>query len=272
MNNFKHRYTHRWLSALIGLTAGLALSTSAMAFDFGGGDDPSDDFADRGPFSTTSHSGGFSCTIFRPTSGSNHPVIIWGNGTGTSPSTYSSGLDHWASHGFVVAAANTSNAGTGEAMLGCLSWVNSNLSMADASRVGASGHSQGGGGAIMAGRSSAIDTTAPMQPFIQGLGYQPGASTQQNGPMLLLSGSSDSIASEGANQEPVFENTNVPVFWASRTGASHFEPTGNFGDFRGISTAWFLSELQGDSEARELFRGACTMCDASGWDINRRGL
>lgn len=44
-------------------------------------------------------------------------MILWGNGTGASPSTYGSLLRHFASHGFIVAAANTSNAGSGDEML-----------------------------------------------------------------------------------------------------------------------------------------------------------
>lgn len=259
----------KWTAAAAGLLTTLAFSASVMATN---PPDPSDEYADSGPFSTTSHSGGFSCTIFRPTSGSGHPVVVWGNGTGATPSTYAEGLHHWASYGFVVAAANTENAGTGEEMLGCLSWVANNISMADPSRAAASGHSQGGGGSLMAGRSSFIDFTAPIQPYVLGLGYEPGAASQQNGPMLLLSGSSDGIASESLNQEPVFNNANVPVFWASRDGAGHFEPVGDFGDFRGISTAWFLANLRGDSEAAELFTGACTMCDADGWTIRRKGF
>ena len=49
------------------------------------------DFAASGPFSTTSGSLGLSCTVYRPSTlgqnGVTHPVILWGNGTGASPST-----------------------------------------------------------------------------------------------------------------------------------------------------------------------------------------
>ena len=66
------------------------------------------------PFSTTSGSLGLSCTAYRPSTlgqnGVTHPVILWGNGTGSSPSTYAGLLRHLASHGFIVVAANTSNA------------------------------------------------------------------------------------------------------------------------------------------------------------------
>jgi predicted dienelactone hydrolase len=36
-----------------------------------------------------------------------HPVITWGNGTGSNPSLYKVLLNHLASHGFVVIASNS---------------------------------------------------------------------------------------------------------------------------------------------------------------------
>lgn len=263
----------KWLATVSTFVASLTLSASAFAIN-PGSSNPASQYASSGSFNVTQTSGGIGCTIYRPTSGSGHPVILWGNGTGSSPSTYASGLRHWASWGFVVAAANTSNAGTGTAMLSCLNWVTSNLSStADVSRVGTSGHSQGGGGSIMAGRDSRVDTTVPIQPYVLGLGHQSSSQTQQNGPMLLLGGSSDSLAGPTLNQVPVFNRTNVPVALAIRSGASHFEPVGDFGDFRGISTAWFLWQLRGNTSAGALFTGTnCGFCNASGWDYRRRGL
>ncbi|MBC7983352.1 MAG: alpha/beta hydrolase [Candidatus Obscuribacterales bacterium] len=267
---------HRWLSTAFAAT--VVLSTSALAINPGGGGGGSNAatrYATTGSSATTSHSGGSSCTIYRPsTLGSGHPVIIWGNGTGSSPSSYAAGLRHLASWGFVVAAANTSSAGTGAAMLSCIDWlasssISGNLNL---SRIGTSGHSQGGGGAIMAGRDDRIDTTAPMQPYVVGLGHVSSSQSQQNGPMLLLSGGSDTIASPARNQQPVFDRANVPVFWASRNGASHLEASGDFGDFRGITTAWFLAQLREDATARALFYGSCSMCNASGWTMRRKGF
>lgn len=221
-------------------------------------------FSARGPFATTQQGIG-ACTVHSPVSlgqgGVTHPVIIWGNGTNASPASYQALLSHWASHGFIVAAANTSSAGDGTAMLGCLNTMTTanNTSSSrffqrvDVARVGASGHSQGGGGTIMAGRDSRVDTTAPIQPFISfGLGgfRRSSISTQQpNSNMLLLSGSNDGIAPRGTQQEPVFEGTNVPVVWLTRIGANHFEATGDGGAFREVTTAHFRGELMDDANA-----------------------
>jgi hypothetical protein len=247
---------------------------STNAFGFGGGN-AADDYADNGGRAVIQQSVGFGCTMYRPGNlTANHAVIIWGNGTGSSPSTYASLLRHWASWGFVVVAANTSNAGTGSDMISCLNAVqSSSIGGQLSSQVGTSGHSQGGGGSIMAGRDSRVNATAPIQPYTAGLGHSSSSQSQQQGPMLLLSGSSDFIASPGINQAPVFSRANVPVFWATRSGASHFEPVGDGGDFRGISTAWFLYQLTGDDNAAELFEGNnCGFCNASGWDVERKGF
>jgi hypothetical protein len=62
------------------------------------------------------------------------------------------------------------------------------------------------------------------------------------------------------------------VFQASRNGASHFEPTGDFGDFRGAITAWFRFQLQGDQQAAALFTGQRTFLVEPGWTNRQRGL
>lgn len=252
----------------------LLISSSALAVG-GGGSDSTAQYASTGSYSTTSGGEGMSCTVYRPSSvPEGAPLIIWGNGTGGTPSTYAEGLTHWASYGFVVAAANTSNAGSGEEMLDCIDAVRQSSygNKVDFSSIGAAGHSQGGGGTIMAARDRRITATVPFQPYIRGLGHDPDSQEQQHAPMLLLSGTSDTLAGPDLNQRPVFNRVDVPVFWATKDGAGHFVPVGDFGDFRGMTTAWWLYQLKGDSTAGELFTGSCTACGLSGWDIERKGL
>ncbi|MCP4225203.1 MAG: alpha/beta hydrolase, partial [Actinomycetia bacterium] len=192
-------------------------------------------FGDDGPFPTTNGGEGPTCTLFRPEilgeEGRKHPIILWGNGTTGFPAAYGPGLTHWASHGFVVAAANTGSAGTGEEMLACLEYLATEDTAPgsdyegrlDLLRVGASGHSQGGGGALMAGANPSVVTTAPMAPFVILLGHDPASQSHQTGPMFLLSGATDTTAAPLAHQKPVFDNSNVPVFWGTLSGAGHTE-------------------------------------------------
>lgn len=252
----------------------LLLSGTALAISGGGGDtsgDPTAAYASTGAFATTSGAEGQNCTVYRPRDLRNGtPLILWGNGTGTSPAAYARGLRHWASHGFVVVAANTSSAGSGEEMLGCIDAVRdaSYASNVDFSKIGTSGHSQGGGGAVIAGQDPRITATAPMQPYVFGFGF--GSQQPQSGPMLLMSGGADMIASRDRVQGPVFERAEKPVFWATLESASHFEPSYSFGRFRGISTAWWLYQLKGDAAAGVLFAGECTACDLDRWEIQRK--
>ncbi|SDR73589.1 Chlorophyllase enzyme [Halopseudomonas sabulinigri] len=278
------------------LTLGMALSTAALATNPGGGGggtaDPTGtgfpgvtDFAATGSFATTDGSAGLSCTVFRPsTLGANnlkHPIIVWGNGTTASPSTYADLLEHWASQGFVVIAANTSNAGTGEEMLDCLDYLTTQNNRSsgtyanklDLNRVGTAGHSQGGGGTIMAGQDPRIKATAPFQPYTIGLGHSSSSQSNQSGPMFLMSGSADTIAAPNLNSLPVYNRANVPVFWGELAGASHFEPVGDAGDFRGPSTAWFRYHLMDDQSAGELFYGSnCDLCTDNDWEVRRKGI
>lgn len=258
------------------LAAGTLMATSqAWALNTGGGETPFDQYAETGPHAVTSEDAGSECTVYRPTQlQGNHPVILWGNGTGANTSIYNGGLEHWASWGYVVVAANTTMSGTGEEMLACLDEISSSSMSAqlNLNRVGTSGHSQGGSGSLMSGQDERITATAPLQPYIQGLGHDSSSQDQQSGPMLLLSGSTDFLAGPEGNQAPVFERTNVPVFWANSEGTSHFNPLGSFGVYRGITTAWFEFQLKGDSEAADIFTGPCTGCDVEGWIMQTKGL
>jgi hypothetical protein len=242
-------------------------------------------FTDRGPFATTQQALA-DCTVFRPNTlgenGLTHPVILWGNGTFSWPAIYSGILTHLASHGFIVAAANTSNAGDGSQIIACLDAVLAEngrpgspfYQRVDTAQIGAAGHSQGGAGTIMAGRDARVRVTAPIQPFIT---WIPGGGTfeheaiwEQQGPMLLLSGSLDAVAIPLFHQRPVYDDVNQPVFWASRSGATHFEPVGSAGEFRGPLTAWFRAWLQGDAAAAKQFGNPCTLCGKTGWTVHFR--
>jgi hypothetical protein len=273
----------------------LTLTPFAACLLIGCGDDdegssfPSvTDFSQAGPFATTQSAEGPACTVFRPDrlgeDGQRHPVIIWGNGTLANPAVYSPALTHWATHGFVVAAADTSNAGSGTEMIACLDYVlqqNATSGTAyfeniDPDHVGASGHSQGGGGAIMAGRDPRVTATAPLQPYVLlGLGgFQTSSIGEQQGPMFLMSGSADTIATPADNQQPVYDGVNVPVFWGTLEGADHIASAiGDITGYRGPATAWFRLHLMGDESARDMFYGSsCELCTDPSWTVQRKGI
>jgi hypothetical protein len=260
----------------------LSLTAVALTASLAGAAPAAAPFDSPGPQKVVSAAEGPDCTVFHPSdlSGTPHPVILWGNGTKSKVPAYTPMLRQWASYGFVVAAANTNSAGSGKPILDCLDYLTAENGRAgspyqgklDLTKIGVSGHSQGGGGTIMAARDPRITTTAPIEPYTAGLGYVPGAASLQHGPMLLLSGGNDETAVPEKNQLPVFTNGNKPIFWATLKGASHAVPaTGNSGQFRVITTAWFLYQLMGDKTAAAQFTGdKCGTCTSSDWTVQRK--
>lgn len=263
------------LAKSVAAMSALLISGSVLAIGVGG-DGPASTYGQSGPHATTSDREGLSCVIHRPRNVEDGtPVIVWGNGTGATPTTYAGGLEHWASWGFVVAAAQTSNAGSGDEMLDCLNRLerSSYADSLDFSNVGASGHSQGGGGSIMAAsKDNRIKATAPIQPYVIGLGHRTSSQRDQTVPMLLLSGGSDAVAIPGVHQSQVFRNVPSPVVWVTVEGAGHFEPLGSFGDFRGMTTAWWLYQLKDDAEAGNLFTGSCELCSERSLDVETKNF
>ncbi|MEY4577096.1 MAG: hypothetical protein RL701_1799, partial [Pseudomonadota bacterium] len=90
---------------------------------------PAADPAMKGSFATMTESNvgpGMAFTMYRPAMlTQRHPVITWGNGTGTTPPTYRGLLELFASHGFIVIASNSMNVGQGTPppMLDGVTWV-----------------------------------------------------------------------------------------------------------------------------------------------------
>jgi pimeloyl-ACP methyl ester carboxylesterase len=198
-----------------------------------------------------------------------HPVIIWGNGTITAPSWYDGLLRHMASHGFIVAAANTSNAGTGQEMLqGIDNLRNFNgqsgnrfYQKVDLEHIGSTGHSQGGSGAVRAAADQRVDTTFPVE-----AGFFAGSVFTYRVPTLFLAGQNDSLRTGIRAQYDATRN--VPAAYAELAGASHLTPLGNGGGFRAAVTAWARWQLMGDTGARNQFVGAsCGLCNSSAWSV-----
>lgn len=226
-------------------------------------------------------------TLYYPTRmDGRHPVVVWGNGTFAWPGIYGDLLRHLASHGIIVAAANTSWAGTGVEMragIDLMTSLNGDPSSpfyqhVDVGHVGATGHSQGGLGAINAGGADPrIDTTVPIQP---GPG---GNASRLRGPGLFLAGERDTTVRPAWVVADWDEADQVPAVYGALRGADHFVPTGNGGGFRGVITAWFRFHLMADERARGEFFGGlgvapqkaqlgagCGLCTDAAWTDVRR--
>lgn len=248
---------------------------------------PHADFFNAGPFQTSEQVEGPTCTIFRPTTlgenGRRHPVILWANGITLSPSFYRGMLRHFASHGFVVAAADTSrvgSAGNGQNVLGCLQYLETQNGLAGGAyqnrlnlyRVGVAGHSAGGAGVIMAGRDPRITATAPIQPWVGPQhGYDPASAGQQKGPMFLTSGELDTEIPL-SHPTGVYGSVNTPTFWGHRLGSDHNDPLFDAPLYRRPLTAWFRYHLMLDANARTVFYGTnCQLCAVpTAWVVQKK--
>lgn len=248
----------RALAALALAAAVLAVPATADA-QTSGFPSVGTDFAQEGPYDV-SRLNGSQHTYWYPTeirsSGLQHPVVLWGNGTGANPGNYEALLSHLASHGFVVAAANTPNAGSGVQMIAGLD----NLEGFDASpssplygavdteTVVTSGHSQGGVGALASSNDSRVDATMPVE----------GAFSANGGdvPTLFLAGENDTIARPSQIFDTYEDADDVPAAYVELANASHFTPANDGGYFPAVTTAWARWHLMGDEEAKGWFVGS----------------
>ena len=265
---------HRPLVAALAVTATLAfVAPSGEAAQVAPAAAATTDWAAPGPYAVTVEVG-LNSTYYRPSRlDGKHPVIIWGNGTGAFPGVYSGLLRHLASHGYIVAAANTAFSNSGKEMLAGAAWLrlengrrgSAYYGKVDLEHVGAIGHSQGGAGAINAGADPVVDTTVALEP---GPLADP---TKLHGPALFLAGEEDTIVDPDRLVLPLYEKAaQVPAWYAELGGATHFTPVPDGGGFRGVITAWFRYNLSGDQRAAAEFTGACGLCtDPAFVDVRR---
>ena len=197
------------------------------------------------------------------------PVIAWGNGSGTTPVVYREGLEYFAAAGFIVVAANTPRAGSGEEILAGAAWLAGAGEDPDspwygriaADRMGASGHSLGGGGAIRAGMDPLIRTVAALEP------WNPPRNLQDlQGPVLFMSGDLDTVvrASRVRDLYRRAVNAGIPGAWANDLDAGHEDLRDQFA----VALLWFRATLQEDPDAAAAFPSkTCLLCLDPGWEV-----
>lgn len=234
-------------------------------------------YAARGPFETSQSSiPGYELYYPETMGDGEHPILTWGNGTGAIPVLYEALLDHFASYGFVVVASTSTMTGSGEEMLAGVDWLLGENDRAgspffnklDTGHVGATGHSQGGGGTVNAGTDPRVTCTAPIQPT-------PGNVTALQGPMFLIAGSEDTLVPDSWVTRSTYNPALVPTIYGIAQGASHLEPLFDAGMMRGYLTAWFCAELMGHENAVQAFygeEGACEICNNPNWVVSRKNF
>lgn len=220
--------------------------------------------------------------------GTRHPVITWGNGSFARPAEYAPTLRHLASWGFIVVAAGTDQAGTGEEMLAAVHRVtryeadptNRLYRRVDLSRVGAAGHSQGAAGAVNTATAadSPITTVVtfdlPNKVFTfppDSKAFSPEAITV---PVLFLSGGNDQLISGTLTNQAFFQSVRGPAGMALLTVADHNGIQHTAPGYPGYLTAWMRYQLADDPDAALAFTGPSPeLLRAPGWqDQALKGL
>ena len=221
-------------------------------------------------------------TLFRPKNlspnGLCHPLITWGNGTGSTPNLYRSLLGLFASHGFVVIASNSKNVSRGDPkpMLVGVTWIlqqNEDPSSVlyhhlDPAQIGATGHSQGAMATSQAAGDARITTNVPIE----------GAMVQRNlhGPAMFFCGGQDDIVGCDGAKNALNAVTTLPAMYAEYLSVDH----GSWMSFNnkpsvvyGAVTAWMRVHLMADDSLRPWFYGeACQLCADTGWQIQTKNM
>jgi len=277
---------------VLGLTLSVALSFSAYLSPADAQDAPArggdawpsvTDFAARGPFAIqreTNVGPNAAYDIVRPMQlgeeGREHPIISWNNGTLYQIDRYQHLLDHWASHGFVVMGAHTNRTRGGAVHKAAIDWLVAEngragsvyLGMLDLTKIGAAGHSQGGGATITAGANlpgpAGIVTTMPIMPITA---FERPQLAQQTASMLIVSGTEDPRANGVADQ--AFADVTTEFVDAQFVGVH--EDAMNPG-IQGATVAWFRYQLMGDVTAKAQFYPptTCGLCRDDAWMRLRR--
>ncbi|OLZ50862.1 hypothetical protein BS330_28250 [Amycolatopsis keratiniphila subsp. nogabecina] len=227
-----------------------------------------------GPHKAVKAPGGPAHTLYYPADGTGHPVLIWGNGTNATVDQYEQLFTHLASWGYVVAAANTGQSGSGEEMLAGARYLIAENSRPGSvfhgriatGKIAAAGHSQGGGGAIAAGADPLVKTTLPIMPGPQ------GNVNKLHGPAFFVSGQADVVVPAFYVRGRFLACDQVPAVYGQLKGATHFLQGETRDRVIGAITAWLQYHLAGDQNAGSVFYGTVSGLDQDdeGWSATER--
>lgn len=254
-------------------------------------------YTPAGPYATTTGtvkdaSGHAIYDLYYPGSyaslGFKSPIVTWGNGTGATPSMYSTLLSHVASYGFTVIASTLGNTGSGIEIDAAAHYLVTQNGVTgsvfhghlDVSHVAAVGHSQGAGGAtraalndpalittlmtfslpstLWAGPNSDCPTAADCA-FNLTLLTQPAFFISTYGPFdaIIASPSTekafyDSVAGHAALGIIRDSGGELADHISVQNTASGGNPAGELG----YATAWLEYRLRGDTVAAGAFTGS----------------
>ncbi|MFF2364220.1 alpha/beta hydrolase family protein [Streptomyces sp. NPDC058122] len=227
----------------------------------------------------------YSARVWYPgsTAGSNapvasgaHPGLAFGHGFFQGITQYESLLKHYASWGFITVTPTSqgglfpSHSAFADDLNAALTWLTSQNTTSgsrfagavDTDHLGVSGHSMGGGAALLAaGRNPAIKSVSTLA-AAETNPSAVAASGTLTVPAQYVGGSADTIAGVADNQQKMYDAKRAPAQLRVITGGFHcgFEDRSGFGCdsgaitraaqqklTQGVTTAYLLYTLGGDT-------------------------
>ncbi|MEV7246508.1 alpha/beta hydrolase family protein [Streptomyces sp. NPDC003236] len=220
-----------------------------------------------------------------PVAPGTHPGLAFGHGFFQGINQYESLLKHYASWGFITVTPKSqgglfpSHSAFADDLNAALTWLTvqnttSGSRFAGAvrtDRLGVLGHSMGGGAALLAAsRNQAVKSVSTMAAAETNPSAVAAAGTL-TAPAQFLGGSADSVAGVADNQQKMYDAKPAPTQLRVITGGFHcgFEDSSGFGCdsgtitraaqqklTQGVTTAWLLYTLGGDSSTYDLVWGS----------------
>lgn len=226
-----------------------------------------DTYSDDGPWAisamTASAPGTPGVRVVHPTDlgadGYEHPILVYGNGTGATCDQTAPVQEPLASWGFVVICPQSGEVGSGDEMLAAAEWAVQQdgnpdgifAGSLDTDNIGVYGASQGGGGAVWALEKSDLITSAlPVvlpSPIFSTHGVPDWGSFTE--PVFYMWGADDILSFDRVTA--IYNPTAPPKAMVDMVGVGHDIPV----DRLPYMIAWFKYTLEGDQFARSAFVG-----------------
>ncbi|MBN2037491.1 MAG: hypothetical protein JW768_12180 [Chitinispirillaceae bacterium] len=202
--------------------------------------------------------------IFRPAAakygqgGVKHPLIVWGNGSTNTVDIWQGFLSRVATYGFVVVAPEQTQV-TADHMNQAIDYVlrlandpaSKDYGKIDPTKIGSTGYSLGGMGAITVGSNARITSTF----FFASNGNV----RNLKAPWAVIGGDQDAIFNWDALSTAVTGSTQ-PAFGAALAGIDHNRVAGS-AKAQEAYIGWMRWRFMGDGAGRDMFVGsACKIC------------
>jgi hypothetical protein len=192
-----------------------------------------------------------------------HPILLWGCGGTTQPSTYAMHMNRVASHGFVAISEVSEIGNNGQILLEALDWLLAENERQDSvlyhhldtTKIAAGGHSIGSANTFFIAADPRLTTTIHIAGGSLDDVNDPFAPTTGMGgkklvhPAAFICSESDTFGNVEKTEQD-YANTSVPVFFTVMSGTEHL---GAATEGLAAMVAWLRWQLGGDTDRSRMF-------------------